>query len=101
MPEDFLGNFLVSLKILSVDQNVVDVDTDDSVTYEVPEDVIHHSLKYCWGIGQTQHHDDWLIEFSVSPKGSLPFISFLYPDILVSQPDTDFCKIPSFLELSD
>ncbi|KIJ59177.1 hypothetical protein HYDPIDRAFT_101119, partial [Hydnomerulius pinastri MD-312] len=49
-----------------------------------PEDVVHHRLECRWGVGKTEEHDRRLKEPAVSPKGGLPFISFLDADVVIS-----------------
>ena len=51
--KDFLEYLLVFRKVLGEDQDVVNVDADDSATDEVLENVIHHRLKGGQTIGET------------------------------------------------
>ncbi|KIJ60822.1 hypothetical protein HYDPIDRAFT_97867, partial [Hydnomerulius pinastri MD-312] len=48
------------------------------------EDVIHHRLERCWGVGKAEEHDRRFEEPAVSPEGGLPFVSFFDTDIVVS-----------------
>src|SRR5258708_1723290 len=50
----------------------------------VDEDVIHHCLEHCGGVAQSEEHDSWFKQASVSPECSLPLIALL--DLHIVEP---------------
>ncbi|KIJ63221.1 hypothetical protein HYDPIDRAFT_93120, partial [Hydnomerulius pinastri MD-312] len=58
----------------------------------LPEDVVHHCLERCRGVGEAEEHDRRLEEPAVGPESGLPLISFFDADIVVS---------PTYVQLSE
>jgi len=76
--------------VVSMDQDVVHIDGYPSFSYFFFEDVIHHGLECCGGVGESEKHYFWFEQSLVGGEGCFPFVSFLDPDIVIS---------PSHIEL--
>ena len=55
----------------SKDQDVVQVDHHDAFCYEVPEDVVHHSLEGGWTVSHAKEHYQGFEQASIGPEGCL------------------------------
>ncbi|KAF9794862.1 hypothetical protein IEO21_11144 [Rhodonia placenta] len=53
------------------------------------EDVIHHCLEGCGGIGEAKEHHQGLVQSPVSHKGRLPFVTGFDPDVVISPSDIE------------
>src|SRR5271163_657501 len=78
---------------LGEDQDVIKVHTNNTFRDQILEDVIHHSLECGRTVGETKEHHQGLKEASVSPKGSLPLITFLHVHVIESPTDVKFGEI--------
>src|SRR6202453_4027821 len=81
------------LKILSEDKDVVHVDNDMSLVYEVFQDGIHHRFERGGGIGESEEHDCRFEAASVSSEGSFPFVSLFDSKIVITPPKIHFGKV--------
>ncbi|KIN95622.1 hypothetical protein M404DRAFT_165405 [Pisolithus tinctorius Marx 270] len=79
------------------DHQVVDIDHKDVL--HVTEDVIHHILEGRRRVAETEVHDQWFICPFMSDEGSLPFVSFLYTNIVVSPSEIHLGEELTALEL--
>ncbi len=48
-----------------------------AIVDELMEDIIHHCLEHCGGVTQSEKHDGWFKQPSVSSECSLPLVVFL------------------------
>ena len=95
------GDAAVFIQCVSEDQNVIHVNTDNTLHDEVMEDLIHHGLEGGRTVSETEVHYQRLEETMVCLECHLPFISFLDVDIVVAPADVQFGKIPCTLESVD
>ncbi|KAF9802120.1 hypothetical protein IEO21_09977 [Rhodonia placenta] len=66
---------------------------------EIVEDLVHHRLEGCRGIGKAKEHHQGFIQSPVSYKGSLPLITGFDLDIIVSPSDVKLCEERSTAKL--
>jgi hypothetical protein len=69
---------------LSVDGDVVHVYREPSLGYLFAEDGVYHHLKHCRGVSETEEHHSGFEEALWGEEGSLPLISWLNSDVVVS-----------------
>jgi hypothetical protein len=74
--EDQSGNTSMLLNGLREDEDVVEVNTDDSFHDKVLEDVIHHSLEGGGRISESEKHHQGFEESTICTKCCLPLITF-------------------------
>ena len=67
-----------------VDKDVIHVAYDFAAVDELMKDVVHHCLERRRGVAQSEEHDSWFKQASVSSKHGLPLIAFL--DLHVVEP---------------
>ena len=65
-----------------VDKDVIHVAYDFATVDELTKDVIHHCLECCRGVAQSEEHDGWFKQASVSSKCGLPLVALLDPHIV-------------------
>ena len=83
------------------DEDIIQVNTDHTLRYKVLEDVIHHCLEHGQAVGETTEHDQGFEEPTVGAEYSLPFITFLDPDIVVPPANIEFGKVMCAMEMAD
>ncbi|KAG5337050.1 hypothetical protein C0989_011015 [Termitomyces sp. Mn162] len=99
--QDKASDPTVFLQHFGVDEDVVKIHTCYTLHYEVPEDVIHHSLEGGGAIGEFKEYNKQLKQSLVGPEGSLPLISFLSAHIVVTPPDIQFSEVLHTPEVVD
>jgi hypothetical protein len=52
-------------------------------------------------IGQSEEHNQWFEQATVSPKSRLPFVSGFYPDVIETPTDIELSEITGTLQLVD
>ncbi len=72
---------------------IVEVDGDLSRCDEVFENVVHHPLESGRWIGESEEHNRWLVQATISSEGRLPFVSCFDANIIVSPPNVQFRKV--------
>jgi len=87
------------LQGLREDEDVVQIDHDHAFQDEVLEDVVHHRLEGGRTVHEAEEHDKGLVQAAVGPEGGLPFVSFLYPDVVEAPLDVQFCEVLGSAEL--
>src|SRR5258707_10523649 len=70
-----------------VDEDVIHVAYDFTTVNELTKDVIHHCLEYHRGVAQSEEHDSWFEQASVSPECGLPLITLL--DLHIVEPPAE------------
>ena len=83
--------FPVVIKIIGVDQNVVQIN-ENTYIQEIRENIIHKTLKSGRGIGKSEGHNTPLKRAILSAECSFPFITFTDPDKMIGMPDVRFIK---------
>jgi len=66
---------------------------------EVLEDVVHHRLEGGRTVREAEEHDKGFIQAAVGPEGGLPFVPFLYPDVVEAPSDIQFREVLGSVEL--
>ena len=79
-------------RVVCVDQNVVHVDRQPSLSQLFYEDFIHHHLEGRGGVGKLEEHDIWFELSFVGYKGRLPLVSIFDADVVIP---------PSYVELGE
>ena len=72
-----------------------------SPIYEVPKDVVHHSLEGGRRIAQPKEHDSGFKQSPICPKGYLPLISLPHLYIVISPLNIQLGDVPRILDLVD
>jgi hypothetical protein len=86
---------------LCEDEDVVEVNTDDSFHDEVLEDVVHHSLEGGGRISESKKHHQGFEESTICTKCCLPLITFFHPNIVVTPSYIELCKVFHTAKLVD
>ena len=68
---------------LGEDQDVVQVDHHNISCYEVPEDVIHHSLEGGWTVSHSKEHYQGFKQALIGLEDRLPLVSGLIMRMLL------------------
>jgi len=95
------GDLPVLFKGLREDEDVVQIDHDHAFQDEVLKDGVHHRLRLEGGgtVCEAEEHDKGLVQAMVGSEGGLPFVSFLYPDVVEAPSDVQFCEVLGSTEL--
>src|SRR6266487_589354 len=94
-----MSNLTMFLKGFGEDENIVEINADDTFHDQVLEDLIHHGLEGSGTVSQTKEHDQRFKKTMIGVKGCLPLISFLYPHIIIPPPNIQLGEITSSPEL--
>ncbi len=79
-------------------KDVVHVNTDNSLPYQVREDVVHHRLERRRTVCESEEHHKRFKQSPVCLERGFPLVALLDPDIVVSPPDVQFSEVPGTLE---
>src|SRR5258707_12951410 len=79
-----MDNLPVIREGVGVDKDSVHIAYGLTIVDEISEDIVHHCLEHCRGVTQSEEHDSWLKQSSVSSECSLPLTPFLNPQIIES-----------------
>ena len=97
MLSEYLSDmFLVVVKIIGVDQNVVQIN-ENAYIQEIGENDIHKMLKSGRGIGKSEGHNTPLKRAIASVEHGFPFVTFTDLDKMIGMPEIDFGEVTSFL----
>jgi hypothetical protein len=86
---------------LRKDEDVVEVNTDDSFHDEVLEDVVHHSLEGGGRVSESEKHHQGFEESVIRMKRCLPLIALLHPNIVVTPSYVELHKVFHTVKLVD
>jgi hypothetical protein len=81
--------FHFSRSASGVDGDIVHIYGKPYLSYLFPEDGVHHHLECRQGIGEAEEHYHRFEESLWGEKGSLPFIPWFDPDIIVPPADIE------------
>ena len=84
MLKDSFSSFFMVFVIVGVDEEVIHVDDEPSFSNHIPERVGHESLESGGGVGHAEEHNCGFIESPVGNESSLPLVSVLDSDIVIS-----------------
>ena len=83
----------------SEDQDVVQVDHHDTFCYEVPKDVVHHSLEGDQAVSHAKEHYQGFEQASIGPEGCLPLVSGLNANVVETPTNIQLGEVPGSAEL--
>ena len=69
------------------DEDVVQIDYDYAFWDKILKDVVHHRLEGGGTVRKAKEHDQGFEQAAVGSEGSLPLVSFLYPDVVKAPAD--------------
>src|SRR3981189_1161019 len=75
------------------DEDVVEVDGDDTLGDEVLEDFVHHRLEGRRAVCQSKVHHQWFEQTAISSKRRFPFIAFFYPHVVIPPADVELGEV--------
>jgi hypothetical protein len=101
MFHDHRGNEAVFLQCRREDKNVVEIDGDDTLDDKVFEDLVHHRLEGRRAVGQSKVHHEWFKQTAIRSKRRFPFITFLYPHIVIPPADVELGEVLRAFESVD
>ena len=87
---DLVDDLLVIGEGAGVDKDIIHIAYDLAIVDEISEDIVHHHLECCGGVTQSEEHDSWLKQSSVSSEHSLPLIPFLGPHVVESPSEIEY-----------
>src|SRR5260221_14536533 len=93
-----MDNPLVIREGVGVDKDIVHIAYGLTIVDEILEDIVHHHLECCRGVTQSEEHDSWLKQPSVSSECSLPLIPFLDPHVVESPLEVKYSEELSIAE---
>ena len=71
-------------KGLSENHNIIYIDYDNTMIYQLFEQQIHYGLKCCWGICETKEYNQQFKEITIGLERCLPLVSFCHSYIVIS-----------------
>ncbi|SRR5260221_3043489 len=63
---------------------IIHIEVEVAFTDFLLKFIVHHSLEGGWGVSQAKEYNCWFKESVACFKGSLPFVSFLDVDVVIS-----------------
>ena len=74
------------------DDDIIHVDLDyctlqSMLVNEGTEDMIHHSLKHCWGVSEPKVHDHGFPDAKAGFECCCPLVPIMDMDVVISPPD--------------
>src|SRR5258708_112013 len=96
--QDLVDGLLVIREGAGVDEDIIHIAYGLAIVDEVSEDIVHHRLECCRGVTQSEEHDRWLKQPSVSSERSLPLIPFLDPHVIESPSEVKYGEELSIAE---
>jgi len=97
--KDSADNLLVFGEGGGVDEDVIHVAYDFTMINELMKDVIHHRLEHHGGVAQSEEHDSWFKQASVSLECGLPLITLLDPHIVEPPVEVEYGEELSTMEV--
>jgi len=92
LPEDFTDHLSVPQEVCVYGEDVIEVYHNIPTQDEVLEDVIHHSLEGCGGVGQAEVHHQGFEKPLVGVEGSLPLITLSDLDVVEPPENIELCE---------
>src|SRR3981189_2880864 len=75
------------------DEDVVEINGDDTLGDEVFKNLIHHRLESRRAVGQSEVHHEQFKQTAISSKRRFPFIAFFYPHIVIPPADVELGEV--------
>ena len=86
---------------LGEDEDVVEVNTDDTERDEVVEDFVHHGLEGGGAVGQSEVHDEGFEQAAVGAKRRFPLVAFADANVVVAPADVELREVFRAFETMD
>src|SRR3979490_500885 len=93
MFHDDAGDKAMFLQRRCKDEDVVEINGDDTLGDEVFENLIHHRLESRRAVGQSEVHHEWFKQTAISSERRFPFIAFFYPHIVIPPADVELGEV--------
>src|SRR3981189_277427 len=87
------GNRPMFFQCRCEDEDVIEVDGDNTLGDEVLEDFVHHCLEGRRAVGQSKVHHKRFEQTAISSKRRFPFIAFFYPHIVIPPADVKLGEV--------
>src|SRR3981189_1373614 len=75
------------------DEDVVEINGDDTLGDEVFENLVHHHLEGPRAVGQSEVHHEWFKQTVIRSKRRFPFIAFFYPHVVIPPADVELGEV--------
>src|SRR3981189_344809 len=98
---DHAGNRVMFFQRRREDEDVIEVDGDNTLGDEVLEDLVHHRLEGRRAVCQSKVHHEWFEQTAISSERRFPFIAFFYPHIVIPPADVEFGEVLRAFESVD
>ena len=99
--ENFMNNLSMRCQVVALYEDVIEINSDLSFSYEVREDGVHESLESSRRVGKTEKHNTRFEKSMVSDKCGFPLISFFDSDVMITPAYIELSKDLCILELVD
>ena len=99
--ENLVDDLPMRGEVVRPDEDVIKINRDLACSDEVGEDVVHERLECRRTVTESEVHDARLEETLVGDEGSLPFVAFLNPDVVVAPTDVELGEDFRALQLVD
>src|SRR3981189_2130684 len=83
------------------DEDVVEINGDDTLGDEVFENLVHHHLEGRRAVGQSEVHHERFKQTAISSKRRFPSIAFFYPHIVIPPVDVELGEVLRAFESVD
>src|SRR3981189_1413298 len=75
------------------DEDVVEINGDDTLGDKVLKDLVHHRLGGRRAVGQSEVHHQWFEQTAIRSKRRFPFIAFFYPHVVIPPADVELGEV--------
>src|SRR3981189_2609742 len=90
---DHAGNRVMFFQRRREDEDVIEVDGDDTLGDEVFENLVHHCLEGRRAVCQSKVHHKWFEQTAISSKCRFPFIAIFYPHVVIPPADIELGEV--------
>src|SRR5215471_7504034 len=94
-----MGDLSVLFQSLGKDEDIIQIDQNDSFSYQLPENIVHHRLEGGRTVGESKEHDQGLKKTMICPKSCFPLVSRFNANIIESPTNVKLGEVPGTLEL--
>src|SRR3981189_1781581 len=98
---DHAGNRVMFFQRRREDEDVIEVDGDNTLGDEVLKDLVHHRLEGRRAVCQSKVNHEWFEQAAISSKCRFPFITFFYPHIVIPPADIELGEVLCAFESVD
>src|SRR3979490_940971 len=90
---DDAGNKAMFFQRRCKDEDVVEINGDDTLGDKVLKNLVHHRLEGRRAVGQSEVHHERFKQTAISSKRCFPFIPFFYPHIVIPPADVELGEV--------